>query len=119
MSEEKADLLQLPLLFGSDATLPSAYATNMVVQRTEHEYILRFYEAEPPFILDATPEERMAKLRELGGVSARCVARVVIAEARLPKFVQVLQQHLARTTEAKAAAEAKAADAEVTAGEDK
>lgn len=41
-------------------------------------------------------EEAKARALELGKVRAECVARIVVAPGRMPEFVEVLQQNLAR-----------------------
>jgi len=84
---------EVPLEFTGDDAIPTAYATNMVVNWTGHEFVLQFYEARPPVLL-GTPEQMAKQLESTGRVYARCVARVVISESRMPRFVKVLQDHL-------------------------
>ncbi len=75
--------------------MPCQYATNLVVQHTEHEFIISFFRASPPIMLEPL-EEAKARALELGKVRAECVARIVVAPGRMPEFVEVLQQNLAR-----------------------
>lgn len=61
---------------------------------TEHEFIVSFYEAQPPLLLGSAEENR-ATLERMGEVRATCVARIVIAAGRMAEFVRVLQDTLA------------------------
>ena len=70
----------------------SRYATNMVVQHSEQEFILSFFELLPPIIL-GTPQE-LEKLDKMTSVRAECIARVIVSADRMPKFIEVLQQTL-------------------------
>jgi len=72
----------------------SRYATNMVVQHSEQEFILSFFELLPPIIL-GSPQE-LEKLEMMSSVRAECIARVIVSTERIPKFIQVLQQTLER-----------------------
>jgi hypothetical protein len=69
------------------------YATNIVVQRSEHEFIISFFEAEPPIIVG--PDDRKEKaLASIQSVQARCVARIVVAPKRVDDFVRVLTEQI-------------------------
>lgn len=72
--------------------LPTLYATNFVVQHTNHEFILTVYEARPPAFL-GTSEERQAQLAKLEEVNAEPLARIVIAATRMPEFVSVILEN--------------------------
>ncbi len=84
---------RLPIEWHFSPNVPGRYATNMVVQHTEHEFIISFFEAYPPIVLGA-PEERKAALEQIESVPAVCVARVIVAPERLAEFIQVLQDNL-------------------------
>jgi hypothetical protein len=95
MAEEKQgeprSLLPLEWRFPGDIT--SRYATNMVVQHTQHEFIISFFEAYPPVLLGEA-EEREAALEHIESVPAICVARIIVSPERLKEFIQVLQDNL-------------------------
>jgi hypothetical protein len=92
----------IPLRFDVPDSIETRYATNFTAQHTEQEFIIGFYEARPPILL-GTPEQNLAALRELGSVSARCVARVVVSPSRMRELIQVLttnyENFLSRRTE--------------------
>ncbi len=85
---------QVPIEWHIPEDLISGYATNMVVQHSEQEYVLSFFELLPPIIL-GTPQE-LEKLDTMSSVRAECIARIIVSAERMPKFIQVLQQTLER-----------------------
>lgn len=93
MTEEEREGLALPLEWHVPEDVSSRYATNLIVQHSEHEFIISFFEAVPPLVL-GEPEEVRTQLEKLGTIQARCVARVIVAAGRMPEFVRVLQGNL-------------------------
>jgi hypothetical protein len=71
----------------------SRYSTNLVVQHTEHEFSISFFEVRPPIIL-GSPEQVQAALQRIESIPAVCVARIIVAAERMPEFVRVLQDNL-------------------------
>jgi len=84
---------QLRLVFDVPESITSRYATNIVVQHTEHEFIVSFFELEPPVIL-GSPEEVTEQLDRLTEVHTKCIARIVIAPERMQEFVNAMQENL-------------------------
>ena len=94
MAEEKqGEPRCLPLEWHFPGDIISRYATNMVVQHTEHEFIVSFFEVRPPVLLGEV-EEQEAALEQVKSVRADCVARIIVAPERLKEFIQVLQDNL-------------------------
>ena len=94
-AQQPSDQVALTVCFSGDEDVVTRYATNLVVQHTEHEFVISFYEARiPPLI--GTPEENRAVLQQMGAVTAQCVARIVVAPGRMPDFVRALQENLER-----------------------
>ncbi|MHB1296158.1 MAG: DUF3467 domain-containing protein [Anaerolineae bacterium] len=91
-AEPSQDGMMLSLKFCDPEGMVSRYATNLVVQHTEHEFILSFYEAEQPLLL-GTPEENKTYLEDMGHVRATCVSRVIVAAGRMKEFMRVLQEN--------------------------
>lgn len=71
---------EVPVVFNVPVEMPSVYATNIVVQISEFEVVLSFYEAQPSFEADKTNET----------VRADCVAKVVIARGRYEGVANVM-----------------------------
>jgi len=84
----------LPLEWHIPDGILSRYVTNIVVQHTEHEFIISFFEVRPPIVL-GSDEEKEAQLKQIDSVRAECVARIVVAADRLPDFIRVLNENLA------------------------
>jgi hypothetical protein len=70
------------------------YATHFVVQHSDQEFILSFFELQPPIILGPR-EEVETRAKEVTSVPAWCVARVTVTPARLEEIISVLQENLA------------------------
>ena len=93
MTEQGREELALALEWHVPEDIVSQYVTNMVVQHTEHEFVISFFEVTPPLVL-GEPDEIKTQLEQLGTVQAECVARIVVAASRMPEFVRVLQDNL-------------------------
>ena len=80
---------EVALAFGSSES-PGVYATNIIVQHTEHEFTISFYEAMPTPVVGS--QERKQEIYDsIESIPARCVARVVVAAGRMETFLQVLK----------------------------
>ena len=83
----------LPIVYEVPDDLGAQYATNLVIQHSNHEFVLSFFEIIPPVIL-GSPEERVAQLKDVTAVRARCLARIVVAAGRMQGFVEAMQENL-------------------------
>lgn len=92
MTEKETNGVMLPIEWQLPEGTISRYANNIVVQHTEHEFILSFFEIQPPLLL-GSPEEQAAKLVALGAVRAECVARIIMSPSRIQSFIEVLQRN--------------------------
>jgi Protein of unknown function (DUF3467) len=90
--EEKAGV-SIPVEWHFPEQIASRYATNLVVQSTQHEFIISFFEVRHP-ILIGSPEEQRAQLEQIKSIRAECVARIIVAAEKMPEFLQVLQVRL-------------------------
>jgi hypothetical protein len=90
MAERKA---VLPLEWHVPESLECQYATNLVVQHTDHEFIISFFKVAPPLVV-GEPEEVKAQLEQVESVRAECVAQVIVAAGRMPEFVDAFQRNL-------------------------
>ncbi len=87
MDENETTRVLLPLRYHDSEGLKTRYANNLIVQHSDSEFVLRFYETLPP-VFFGVPDEV-----ELTHVDAECVARVVISPDRIPAFIEVLQDN--------------------------
>lgn len=93
MVDQKDDGIILPIEWHYPEGLVSRYATNIVVQHTDQEFIISFFEVLPPVVL-GSPEEQKAKTEQIKSVRGECVARIIISVDRMPEFVEALQNNL-------------------------
>jgi hypothetical protein len=100
MSEQKQVEHFIPIDWVFPEDIVSRYATNLVVQHYEHEFIISFFELKRPIML-GEPDEIAAKFQELESAPAECVARVIVAADRMPEFIAVLQGNLDKYLEKK------------------
>lgn len=82
---------QLRIEWETPENITSRYATHMTVHASEHEFIISFYEAEPPMLI-GTEEEIEQQISDLKTVKAICVARIAVANSRIGEFIQVLNR---------------------------
>jgi hypothetical protein len=90
---EKDDGKALRIEFDVPADFPTKYASNLVVQFTEHDFTVTFFDIRPPLLV-GTAEEKASQVAAMEKVKAAPLARIVIAASRMPEFVRVMQDNL-------------------------
>lgn len=93
MPEQEEVLKEVPIEWDIPPSIVTRPAMNIVVQHTEHEFVISFFEVHPPFVL-GSDEEKGAIAERITSVRAECVARVTVAAGRMPEFVEVLRRNL-------------------------
>jgi hypothetical protein len=91
--QEPPKVRELPIEWHFPGDITSRYATNLVVQSTEHEFTISFFEIRQPILL-GSPEDRKIQLEQMKSVRAECVARIIVGAERMPEFVRVLQERV-------------------------
>jgi len=89
--QEEKETLELPVEWHVPDTVISRFVTNMVVQHTEHEFLISFFEIKPPILFTEESRREIQKIH--ASVRADCVARVVVAPERMGRFIEVLQEN--------------------------
>lgn len=84
--------VQTSIHFNLPVEMPSVYGTNLLIQESEFEIILSFFEVQPPILL-GTEQENLEEIKKTG-VRADCVARVTIAKDRFDGMVKAMQGFL-------------------------
>src|SRR5438034_2408008 len=82
------DAAEVPVMFHVPVGLAGRYAHHLIVQGSDQEVTLSFFEALSPILL-GTPEQQKATLEK--GIRAECVARIIISKKRYPEFLKVMQ----------------------------
>lgn len=95
MAERTGEGKLVPIDWQIPRGLVPRYATNMLVQHGEHEFILSFFETWPPIVM-GPPEDVEDRFRNIDSIEARCVGRVIVAADRMPGFIEALQTNLDR-----------------------
>ena len=93
MSEDTTRIRELPLEWNIPDDIIARYATNLVVQRLENEYLISFFEVKPPILL-GEPADIIEKLKEINSVRANCVAQIIISANKMPDFIKALENNL-------------------------
>lgn len=83
----------VPIEWDVPDDIPSFYATNIVIQHTEREFILYLFQFWPPLLM-GTDEEKQAQAEKIEAVRAKAIARVVLAPDTMFRAVAVMQENL-------------------------
>lgn len=95
MAEKKIEQIQIPIEWHIPEDLKSHYVTNLVVQHTDQEFIISFFEIEQPIVL-GSPEEVKSKFKEIGKLRANCIARIIVTPKRMQDFINAMQTNFDR-----------------------
>lgn len=85
----------LPIEWYVPEGLPQLYANNLVIQHTDSEFILSFFAAQLPILLEEDPVSA-ARLGQIDTLRARCVAQIIISPPRMKGFLDALERNYAR-----------------------
>ncbi|MBK8050885.1 MAG: DUF3467 domain-containing protein [Anaerolineales bacterium] len=66
---------------------------HMLIQHTEHEFVVTFYEVLPPAV-SPDPQRQARELAHIKSVPARPVARIVMSPGRAKEFVAAFQNNI-------------------------
>jgi hypothetical protein len=96
MQVEANDRLSLPIEWQIPENLKTQFITHMVVQHSDYEFIISFFEIHPPMFL-GSGEEIKEKMKlesdSIKSVKAECKARIAVSAERMPGFIQALQDN--------------------------
>lgn len=79
----------LPVDFSRGTDFPAVHANQMIVQHTDQEFIVTFFELLPP-VVSLDPEMQKEQLAQISSIPARPVARVVMSAERAREFIGAL-----------------------------
>jgi hypothetical protein len=88
--QEPEPSVKLPIEWHVPKELISRYANNIVVQHTPQEFIVSFFETQPPLVVGNT-EEQAKQLKTIKSVQSLCVSRIIISPDRMGDFINALQ----------------------------
>ena len=87
------DRIAVPFEWNFPQSVQSRYANNILVQHSEHESIVSFFEVIPPILL-GEPQQVSEQLKQIKSIRGNCVARIIVATEKMPEFIKVLQDNL-------------------------
>ncbi len=91
MCDKKKVAKEIPVEWEQDSNgVITRYATNFVIQHSENEFFLSFYEVRPPLVLgnDQQVKERLESIKT---VKAECVGRIAISAKKIPSIIGAIQ----------------------------
>ena len=92
MNSENPEELRIPIEWEFPDGLISRYANNFVVQHSETEFVIQFFEILPPILL-GTPDRIQTQIEQIKTIRAECVGRIIISTEKMPEFIHVLQEN--------------------------
>ena len=93
MDEEKIKEIKLLIEWHISEDLKSQYATNLVVQHTDQEFIISFFEVKNPIVL-GSPDEIKSTFEKIGSVRAECISQIIVTPKRMQEFIKIMQTNL-------------------------
>lgn len=81
--------IAIPIKWEGVEESPLIFANSLLVQHTDHEFIITFAQIHPPITL-GLQEEEIAKIES---VSARAAVRIVLPPTRLQELIRILNEN--------------------------
>lgn len=85
--------VRLPINWVFPDDTVSRYATELLIQHTDQEYILSFFETRLPVTVP-NAESTEGPMRSTESVDVVCVARIVVSPKRMAAFAKVIGESL-------------------------
>ncbi len=82
----------VPIRWEIPDDLKVLWASNFIVQHSMREFILSFFQAPPPLLIEPTKEELEAAAK--AGYPAKAVARIALSPAAVKELIEILQTNL-------------------------
>lgn len=95
---QQDDLIEIKLRFAIPEGMASRHAHHLIVQVTEFEVVLMFFEVSTP-VLYGTEEQQKQILEETGGLRAYCVSKISVPKALYPAMADVMARTSANMEE--------------------
>ena len=94
MSKRKIpEVVDLKIEWNIPDNITTGFATNIVVQKIDHEFRVSFFELKPDIVLR---EEDIKKMVRRGTVRADCIASLIITPDRMHKFIEAMTTQLTK-----------------------
>jgi hypothetical protein len=97
----ESEEIEVPIRLLMNEFIPSVVAHHMTLQTTAGNVVIAFYEANPPIMLNPTPE--LFEKLQIEGFTAECVARISVSTSTFltvaDVFTRVAEQMRAKENE--------------------
>ena len=100
MADQADDAKVVPVIWEVPPGLPTHYSTNLVVQHTEEDFTITFWDVRPP-VLIGTREEKRRQVEALGEIRPTALVRIIVSPNRMREFTQVMLDNLKTFDEAR------------------
>ncbi len=84
---------EIPLEWVVPEGLVSRYASHVVVQKTDSNFLISFFEVKPPLIIGDADEISLS-LSKIDKIPAKCVAQVYMSNEQIKAFYDLLHKML-------------------------
>lgn len=88
-AKKKLNGYEVPIEWVIPEDIFPRFASNMVIQHLENEFLISFFEIKPPIRIGEVNE-----VEKIDKVKADCVCQVIVSEKKLPEFIKVLEESL-------------------------
>lgn len=89
---------QIPIDWFVSQEIKTRYANNVIIQHSNNEFVLSFFEVLPPLLI-GSHEEVQAQLAQMRSAHAECVARIVMNPQQVKNLARALQENLQKYLE--------------------
>jgi len=93
MLEQDSNAVIVPIEFQGD--IPAVYANNVLIQHTDSEFIITFFEILPP-IISPDPSRQNEEIARMKSVPARAVAKIIMAHEPAIQFQSAMQDNISK-----------------------
>jgi hypothetical protein len=84
---------EIPIEWVVPEDVIARYASNVVVQKTESNYLISFFEIQPPLII-GDAESINLNLSKIVRIPAKCVAQIYMSNEQIKAFYDLLHKLL-------------------------
>lgn len=100
-NEAKGVEVSKPLEWQIPYDMPILWANNFVIQHTENEFVLTFFQVAPPILIRPTRED----IEAIESVPAQAVARIALTPHAMAELLDVMTENYERFQKKKIAVE--------------
>jgi hypothetical protein len=101
MADQSDDAKVVPVIWEVPAGVPTHYSTNLVVQHTDEDFTITFWDVRPP-VLIGTREEKRKQVEALKEIRPTALVRIILSPSKMREFTQVMQDNLKTFAETRA-----------------